>query len=152
MSDAAGPPGLGQFDGKTHVLPLRVYYEDTDLSGVVYHANYLRYMERGRTEFFRSAGVWLARLDDAEPIAWTLRKAALVFHRPARLEDALEVRTTFSATTGARMEAIQRIVSNSTLLVEGQIEACLITLSGKPRRIPQDVRDKLRPFLSETNA
>jgi acyl-CoA thioester hydrolase len=146
------PPGLGHFDGRTHVLPLRVYYEDTDLSGVVYHANYLRYMERGRTEFFRSAGVWLARLDDAEPLAWTLRKAALEFHRPARLEDALEVRTTFSAATGARMEAQQHIVSSGTLLVAGHVEACLITLSGKPRRIPQEVRDRLRPFLSETNA
>jgi acyl-CoA thioester hydrolase len=144
--------GLGRFDGKTHVLPLRVYYEDTDLSGVVYHANYLRYMERGRTEFFRSAGIWLARLDDAEPLAWALRKAALEFHRPARLEDALEVRTTFSAMTGARMEAQQNIVSNGVLLVAGHVEACLITLSGKPRRIPQDVRDGLRPFLSETNA
>ena len=149
MSKASG---LGHFDGKTHVLPLRIYYEDTDLSGVVYHANYLRYMERGRTEFFRSAGIWLARLDDAEPVAWTLRKAALTFHRPARLEDALEVRTVFSAMSGARMEAQQRIVSHGHLLVEGQIEACLITLSGKPRRIPQEVRDGLRPFLSETNA
>ena len=144
--------GLGHFDGKTHVLPLRIYYEDTDLSGVVYHANYLRYMERGRTEFFRSAGIWLARLDDAEPVAWTLRKAELTFHRPARLEDALEVRTVFSAMSGARMEAQQRIVSNGHLLVEGRIEACLITLSGKPRRIPQEVRDGLKPFLSETNA
>jgi acyl-CoA thioester hydrolase len=145
-------PGLGHFDGKTHILPLRVYYEDTDLSGVVYHANYLRYMERGRTEFFRSAGVWLARLDDAEPIAWTLRKAALEFHRPARLEDPVEVRTTFSAMSGARMGAEQRIVSQGHLLVVGHIEACLITLSGRPRRIPQDVRDRLLPFLSETNA
>lgn len=144
--------GLGHFEGKTHILPLRVYYEDTDLSGVVYHANYLRYMERGRTEFFRSAGIWLARLDDAEPVAWTLRKAALTFHRPARLEDALEVRTVFSAMSGARMEATQRVVSNGSLLVEGQIEACLITLSGKPRRLPQEVRDGLKPFLSETNA
>ena len=50
-------PGLGHFDGKVHVLPLRVYYEDTDLSGVVYHANYLRFMERARTEFFRLAGI-----------------------------------------------------------------------------------------------
>ncbi len=144
--------GLGHFDGKTHVLPLRVYYEDTDLSGVVYHANYLRYMERGRTEFFRSAGIWLARLDDTEPVAWTLRKAALTYHRPARLEDALEVRTVFSAMSGARMEAVQRVVSNGHLLVEGLIEACIITLSGKPRRIPQEVRDGLKPFLSETNA
>ena len=109
-------------------------------------------MERGRTEFFRSAGIWLARLDDAEPVAWTLRKAALTFHRPARLEDTLEVRTVFSAMSGARMEATQRVVSNGTLLVEGQIEACLITLSGKPRRLPQEVRDGLKPFLSETNA
>jgi acyl-CoA thioester hydrolase len=144
--------GLGHFEGKTHILPLRVYYEDTDLSGVVYHANYLRYMERGRTEFFRSAGIWLARLDDAEPVAWTLRNAALTFHRPARLEDALEVRTVFSAMSGARMQAEQRVVSNGHLLVEGQIEACLITLSGKPRRLPQEVRDGLKPFLSETNA
>jgi acyl-CoA thioester hydrolase len=148
----ADVPGLGHFDGKTHVLPLRVYYEDTDLSGVVYHANYLRYMERGRTEFFRSAGVWLARLDDAEPLAWTLRRAALEFHRPARLEDPLEVRTTFSAMTGARMQAVQRVVSNGALLLEGHVEACLITLSGRPRRIPPEVRDSLRPFLSETNA
>ena len=51
------PSGLGRFDGKVHILPIRIYYEDTDLSGVVYHANYLRYMERGRTEFFRLAGV-----------------------------------------------------------------------------------------------
>jgi acyl-CoA thioester hydrolase len=148
MSDAAG---LGHFDGKTHVLPLRVYYEDTDLSGVVYHANYLRYMERGRTEFFRSAGIWLARLNEPEPIAWTLRKAALEYHRPARLEDPVEVRTTFSAMSGARMEARQRIVSKGILLVDGRVEACLITLSGKPRRIPQEVRDKLMPFLSETD-
>jgi len=145
-------PGLGHFDGKVHILPLRVYYEDTDLSGVVYHANYLRYMERGRTEFFRSAGIWLARLDDAEPLAWAIRKAALEFHRPARLEDPLEVQTTFSGMTGARIEGRQRIVSNGVLLVEGLVEACLITLSGRPRRIPQDVRDRLRPFLSETNA
>src|SRR6201986_5095019 len=86
--------GLGRFDGKTHILPIRVYYEDTDLSGVVYHANYLRYMERGRTEFFRLAGVTkMAMLEDAEPTAWTLRNASLDFFRPARLEDQLEVRT-----------------------------------------------------------
>lgn len=146
------PQGLGRFEGKVHILPIRIYYEDTDLSGVVYHANYLRYMERGRTEFFRCAGVWLARLDDAEPIAWTLRKVMLEFHRPARLEDPLEVRTTFSAMSGARMEARQDIVSNGVLLLEGRVEACLITLSGRPRRIPPEVRDRLRPFLSETNA
>ena len=62
------------FEGKTHVLPISIYYEDTDLSGFVYHANYLRYMERGRTEFFRLAGISkMAGLEEDEPTAWTIR-------------------------------------------------------------------------------
>ena len=81
-----------------HILPIRVYYEDTDLSGVVYHANYLRFMERGRSEFFRCAGIRLAMLDDAEPTAWTLRRAKLEYFRPARLDDPIEVHTTCAAS------------------------------------------------------
>src|SRR5690242_6737823 len=123
----------GRFEGKVHVLPIRIYYEDTDLSGVVYHANYLRYMERGRTEFFRAVGIKLAGLEDAEPTAWTLRKVQLEYFRPARLEDQLEVRTTCSSVTGARMTADQRIYAGDTLLTHGTVEACIITLSGKPR-------------------
>jgi acyl-CoA thioester hydrolase len=145
------PAGLGRFDGKVHILPIRIYYEDTDLSGVVYHANYLRYMERGRTEFFRLSGVSkMAMLDDAEPTAWTLRSASLEFFRPARLDDQLEVRTTCPLLTGARMQADQKIYSGDTLLVHGRVEACIMTLGGKPRRIPQAVRDKLLPYLLET--
>jgi acyl-CoA thioester hydrolase len=142
---------FGRFEGKVHILPIRVYYEDTDLSGVVYHANYLRFMERGRSEFFRSAGITrLAQLDDPEPTAWTLRKAALEYFRPARLDDLIEVHTRCTALSGARMTADQKIHANGVLLVHGQVEACVITLSGKPRRIPRDVREKLLPFLLET--
>src|ERR1700760_4985463 len=102
--------GLGRFEGKTHILPIHLYYEDTDLSGVVYHANYLRYMERGRTEFFRLVGISrMAALDDAEPTAWTLRTASLEFFRPARLDDPLEVHTTCPHLSGARMQADQKI-------------------------------------------
>lgn len=144
MNDA-----LGRFEGKMHILPIRIYYEDTDLSGVVYHANYLRYMERGRTEFFRAVGIKLAGLEDAEPTAWTLRKVQLEYFRPARLEDQLEVRTTCASLSGARMVADQKIYANDVLLTHGTVEACIITLSGKPRRIPQEVRDKLAPFLYE---
>ncbi len=144
--------GLGRFEGKMHILPLRVYYEDTDLSGVVYHANYLRYMERGRTEFFRSAGIWLARLHEPEPLAWTIRKATIEYHRPARLDDPLEVHTICDGLSGARMSAAQKVVCGETVLVEGWVEACVITLSGKPRRIPKEVRDELLPFLCETKA
>ncbi len=147
------PQGLGRFEGKTHILPIRIYYEDTDLSGVVYHANYLRFMERGRTEFFRLAGVSkIAALDDAEPTAWTLRHASLEFHRPARLEDQIEVHSTCPMLSGARMRADQKIYCGSNLLVHGKVEACVMTLSGKPRRIPQEIRDRLLPYLLETSA
>jgi acyl-CoA thioester hydrolase len=143
---------IGRFEGKTHILPLRIYYEDTDLSGVVYHANYLRYMERGRSEYFRSAGIArLAMLEADEPTAWTLRKVALEYFKPARVDDLLEVHTICTGLTGARMEADQRIYSKGTLLTHGKVEACIITLSGNPRRIPEEMRKILGPLVVDTD-
>ena len=148
MNDAGAQ---GHFRGKTHILPVRIYYEDTDLSGVVYHANYLRYMERGRSEFFRSAGiVRLAMLEAEEPTAWTLRRVSLDYLRPARVDDLLEVHTMCTALSGARMEADQKIYSGGNLLTRGTVEACIITLSGKPRRIPEVIRKVLEPLVVET--
>ncbi len=145
--------GLGAFDGKTHILPLRIYYEDTDLSGMVYHANYLRYMERGRTEFFRLAGITqMADLDSAEPTAWAIRNVEIKFHSPARVDDALAVHTKLTGISGARLAASQRIYAGKTLLTDGRIEACIVTLTGKPRRIPENIRALLTPFLYETEA
>ena len=144
--------GLGHFEGKTHVLPLRVYYEDTDLSGVVYHANYLRYMERARTEFFRLGGVArMAELEAEEPTAWTIREVHVTYHRPARVDDALTVKTRLISLSGARLRALQNIYAGETLLVEGQIEACFVTLKGQPRRLPEQLRNLLTPFLVETD-
>ena len=138
--------GLGSFDGKIHVLPISVYYEDTDLSGVVYHANYLRYMERGRTEFFRMAGISRARLEDEEPTAWTLRRVGIEFFRPARLDDQIAVHSVLTEVTGARIKVLQRVRCGQTLLVEGRIEACVTTLTGKPRRLPKNVLETLAPL------
>jgi acyl-CoA thioester hydrolase len=150
MSDTV--KGLGHFEGSIHILPIRVYYEDTDLSGVVYHANYLRFMERARTELFRSVGVSkMADLESPEPTAWTIRELAIKYIYPARLDDALEVHTICTAVSGARLNAIQRVFCGDTLLTEGRIEACVITLTGRPRRIPQHIRDLLNPFLSQTD-
>ena len=140
--------GLGSFDGMTHVLPISVYYEDTDLSGMVYHANYLRYMERGRTEFFRLSGIYkLAGLKEDEPTAWAIRSIQVNYHRPARLDDLIYVRTSLVGLSGARMKAIQRVTCGETLLVHGRIEACITTLTGKPRRLPKNVQQALAPFL-----
>jgi acyl-CoA thioester hydrolase len=141
--------GLGHFDGKTHVLPISIYYEDTDLSGVVYHANYLRFMERGRTEFFRLAGISkMAGLEDEEPTAWAIRSITVNYHRPARLDDAVTVRTILTALSGARMKAIQKVMCGDTLLVEARIEACITTLTGKARRLPKNVAQTLAPFVT----
>ena len=149
MTQLKGPlGGLGTFDGKTHILPVSVYYEDTDLSGVVYHANYLRYMERGRTEFFRLAGISRAELEAEEPTAWALRRIAVDYHRPARLDDQIMVRSVLTGLSGARMNVVQTIWCGDTLLVEGRIEACMITLTGKPRRLPKNVLETLAPFLT----
>ena len=140
--------GWGRFEGNVHVLPIRVYYEDTDLSGIVYHANYLRFMERGRSEFFRCAGVLrLAMMDQKEAAVWTLRKASLDFYRPARVDDLVNVHTRATSLTGARMIADQKIHRGDELLAHGRIEACIITLAGKPRRIPEEIRAKLLPFV-----
>jgi acyl-CoA thioester hydrolase len=140
----------GRFEGKVHILPIRIYYEDTDLSGVVYHANYLRFMERARSEYFRAMGIKLAGLDDPEPTAWVLRKVELEYIRPARVSDLIEVHTQVTALTGVRMAAEQTISCAGTLLTRGFVEACIMTVTGKPRRIPQAIRDKLLPFLYET--
>lgn len=139
--------GLGRFDGKTHILPISIYYEDTDLSGMVYHANYLRYMERARTEFFRLAGISRANLEDEEPTAWTLRRVALEFFRPARLDDQIAVHSVLTEVSGARLKVLQRVRHGETLLVEGRIEACITTLRGKPRRLPKNVFETLAPFV-----
>ena len=144
----AGLEGLGTFDGKTHILPISVYYEDTDLSGVVYHANYLRYMERGRTEFFRLAGISRADLEAEEPTAWAIRRIAVDYHRPARLDDRIAVRSVLTGVTGARIHVIQRVACGGMLLVEGRIEACMITLTGKARRLPKNVQETLARYVT----
>jgi acyl-CoA thioester hydrolase len=145
--------GFGRFDGKIHILPIRIYYEDTDLSGIVYHANYLRYMERGRSEYFRCAGITrLAALDRKESWAWTLRRVTLEYLKPARVDDLIEVRTAAMSLTGARMVADQRIYRSGQLLTRGTVEACIIALTGKPMRLPPELRDRLAPLLSEAAA
>jgi acyl-CoA thioester hydrolase len=145
MSERAN---MGRFDGKTHILPLRVYYEDTDVSGIVYHANYLRMMERGRSEFLRLIGIHhMVMMAGEEPVAWTIRRMEIDYAKPARLDDALEIHTRYRTLTGARLTGEQWVKCKGVELVTAKIEAALITMTGKPRRIPEDVKAKLAAFL-----
>jgi acyl-CoA thioester hydrolase len=139
---------MGRFDGKAHILPVRVYYEDTDVSGIVYHANYLRYMERGRSEFLRLAGIHhMVMMANAEPIAWTIRRMEIDYAKAARLDDNLEVHTRYRTMSGARLTGEQWVKRDGVDLVTAKVEAAIITMTGKPRRIPEDVRVKLQGFL-----
>lgn len=139
---------MGRFDGKTHILPVRVYYEDTDVSGIVYHANYLRFLERGRSEALRLAGIHhMVMLANDEPIAWTIRRIEVDYAKAARLDDDLEIHTRYRTMTGARLSGDQWVKRDGVDLVTAKIEAAIITMTGKPRRIPEDVRQKLAPYL-----
>jgi acyl-CoA thioester hydrolase len=141
-------PSHGYFREGTHVLPIRVYYEDTDFSGVVYHGAFVKFLERGRTEFLRAAGVHHKEmLVMDEPIAFTIHKLNLSYWRPARIDEALEVRTQFYTGKGVRLEADQSVWRDDVLLVSAEVTASCINLEGRPRRMPAFVRDQLAPRL-----
>jgi acyl-CoA thioester hydrolase len=141
-------PSMGRFDGRTHLLPVRIYYEDTDFSGVVYHANYLRYFERGRSDFLRAGGVpHTLLLDRPDPLALAVRGMQLAFIRPAKIDDALVVATRFRSLKGARMHLSQVLLRDGEPLASAEVEAACIGLDGRPRRVPADVAEKIAPFI-----
>ena len=148
MDGQAQEPTGGWFEGRTHIFPVRVYYEDTDFSGVVYHANYLRFMERGRSEFLRMSGAGHQDMfAGSNPLVWAVRRMMIDFDRPARMEDALTVRTSVLDLAGARMRLNQSVARTSDILVKATVEVCIITLDGRPRRVPDSTRKKLEIFL-----
>lgn len=129
---------------RTFSLPIRIYYEDTDFSGVVYHAAYLKFFERGRTEALRSSDVHHSEmLARDEPLAFAVRKMTTEWISPARIDDLLEVRTAFVSFKGARMLLEQEIFRDETLLARADVEAACMSLSGRPRRLPADIAERL---------
>lgn len=142
-------PSAGAFEGRIHLLPVRVYYEDTDFSGVVYHANYLRFFERGRSDFLRLAGVGhAALLGEADPLAFAVTRIAVQFRKAARIDDALVVHTAYDAIAGARMQVRQSLTRSGDLIAEAEVEAACIGLDGRPRRPPPALRAALAPWLA----
>jgi acyl-CoA thioester hydrolase len=142
-------PSAGVLDGREHVLPVRVYYEDTDFTGVVYHGNYLRYFERGRSDFLRLAGVRHADLlDRQDPAAFAIVRMEIDFKRAARIDDALEVRTTYDSARGPRLFIGQRILRAGELVCQARVEAACIDLAGRPRKPPAGMMELLRPLFA----
>ncbi len=130
-------------DGR-HVLTVRVYYEDTDFTGIVYHANYLRYMERGRTNYLRLIGadhraLFEAAEKEAPGFAFVVRSMTLDFLRPARMDDVLEVVTEPADVKGASITLRQRVMRGGELLVEAHVRVAFIS-GGRARPIPKPLR------------
>lgn len=141
-------PSAGRFDGRIHHLPVRVYYEDTDFSGIVYHANYLRFFERGRSDFLRVAGVHHNELAAAaEPMAFAVSRMEIEFLKPARIDDALVVKTAFETMRGPRIFIAQALEKAGEILVKAQVQVCCISLTGRPRKPPAMLLERLKPFL-----
>ena len=120
--------------------PIRVYYEDTDLGGVVYYANYLRFLERARTEWLRAAGVGQGELARDHGVVFVVRSISLDYLKPARFDDELEVTVGIEDVGASRIGLAQRIVRGAEDLVTASVDiACVHTQTFKPARIPGPV-------------
>ncbi len=134
MSEA-WPDLAGRVDSGRHVLPIRVYYEDTDFSGAVYHANYLKFCERGRSDCLRILGIHQTQ----GGMGFVVRRMACEFLKPARIDDLLEVETRFVEMAGARMELEQKVRCGGDSLFAARVTVALVDAQGRPRRMPRDM-------------
>lgn len=142
-------PSAGRFEGREHRLAIRVYYEDTDFTGLVYHGTWVRWFERGRSDALRLMGVGHAELlDGDQPMAFVLSKLSLDYLKPARIDDAVVVRTRYRAIKGPRLLISQAITRGDEVLCRAAVEAVCIHLDGRPRRPPPALRDKVAPWLT----
>lgn len=135
-SAGSDSPVEGRFDGREHRFPVRVYFEDTDLSGVVYHANYLRYMERARSDMLRLAGIDQRAFFEAEGAAYAIAEMAIKFVRPARLDDALVIVSRVTRVRAAGVHIHQRVMRDAERVAEASGVAALVGSDGRPRRQP----------------
>ena len=132
-------------DDEGHALPIRVYYEDTDFSGFVYHASYLRFMERGRTELLRAlAGNQMDLHRDAEGLVFVVRRMTLDFIRPAVMDDQLTVVTRTRDLRGASMTLAQEVRRGTEVLVSAEVTVACVR-DGRATRLPDSLRAKLTP-------
>lgn len=142
------PLDAANFDAaRQHWLAVRVYYEDTDFTGMVYHANYLRFFERGRSDHLRDAGIshqsLLARED---PAAFTLTNVNVTYRRPAKVDDLLQIRTRYLGMDGPRIRFSQACLRDGELLAEAEITAVMIHADGRLRRPIREIAEHLEAF------
>lgn len=129
----------GELTDEGHRLTQRVYYEDTDFSGLVYHARYLHFLERGRTDYLRCLGVEQSALIgiDEEGLVFVVHRMEIDFKAPARMDDVLEIRTVTTKAGGAKMVLEQEIRRAGDLLISARVVIAVVNRVGRPRRLPE---------------
>lgn len=138
----------GHLDGAVHRLSLRVYYEDTDAGGIVYHANYLKYCERGRSDFLRLLGIDQSRMLQADPpFMFVVRRCEIDYLKPARLDDALDVVTQVVDVTRVTLTMDQTVWRGPEKLAALKVVVAAIGETGFPRRFPADIRHIFNTLL-----
>jgi acyl-CoA thioester hydrolase len=136
-------PTSGRIEDGAHVLPLRIYYEDTDAAGIVYYANWLRFLERGRTELLRLLGQEHSALRDERGVNWVVRRCAIDYLKPARLDETIEVVTTCGELRGASLDMVQEARRDGALLVHAELIVACTNTDGRPVRLPLQAREAL---------
>ena len=146
MIEATNPDAFDEHH--QHWTDIRVYYEDTDFTGMVYHANYLRFFERGRSNHLRDAGIsHQSLLNRPDPAAFTLTRVEVDFRKPAVVDDLLRVRTRYMGTKGVRILFSQAALRGEELLAQAEITAVQIHADGRPRRPIREVATHLKNYI-----
>ena len=146
------PDLAGRIEGETHVLPVRVYFEDTDCAGVVYHANFLKFCERARSDFIRLLGIehrGLANPEQGEPSVFVVRRVEIDYLKPGRMDDVLEIITTCAEIGTASLVLKQDVRRDGTLIVSARVSVVLVSRAGKPQRLGALVRGALQRFVNQ---
>ena len=133
-------PASGTLDGTTHRYPLRVYFEDTDLTGMVYHANYLKWFERARTEMLRAVGVEQRDTHEGGGGAYAVAELSIRYLSPARLDDEIVIESRPVEIRAASCRIAQRALRGDTVLAEAQLRVGFVGPDGRPRRQPEEWR------------
>ena len=144
-------PSCGVVAGREHRVPVRVYYEDTDFTGLVYHASYVRFFERGRSDFLRLAGVHHTAMGELGA-AFAVTRLEVDFRRAARIDDALTVTTWITQARAPRLWFAQRVERAGGVLCEARVVAACIDGSGRARRPPPELKARLSPYLPDASA
>ena len=135
----------GRTTDVTHRHPIRVYYEDTDLAGIVYYANYLKFIERARSEWVRGLGIDQARLKAEAGLVFAVRRVEADYLAPARFDDLLDVETSVEAATPVRLTLRQDVLRGAERLFSARVVLVALAGSGRPARLPAEIRQSVGP-------